>query len=325
MGNEKSNPALKRYPGNPVLSATDVPYHATLVFNAGITKFNGKYVMLFRNDYGDEAAKRLDGTMLGIAFSDDGLTWTVRDTPLVDTDDHPLTNAYDPRLTVLDGRCYLCFAIDIHDGVCDGVAVTDDLEHWEVLNVCVPDNRNMVIFPERIGGKIVRLERPFASYMKPGHRFDMWMSASPDGRYWGEAKFLLAAEDVPWSNNKVGPAAPPVRTEKGWLAFFHAVDTDEHRILTSWKGDWRKRYTVGVMLLDLDDPSKLIGFSRTPVMVPEEAYPYEVDGYRGSVIFPGGMILEDDGEVKMYYGASDTVECLATMHVDELLACCEPV
>ena len=322
---------IQRHPANPVLHADMVPYHATLTFNAGVCKFQGKYVMIFRNDYGDASAKRLDGCNLGLATSDDGIQWNVADKPINAKADHPLHTAYDPRLTVVDGRLYLCFAIGIvidgheqNHGTCGGVAVTDDLENWEVLSVSVPDNRNMVIFPERIDGKLVRLERPFAGYLRPGDHFDTWISFSPDGKYWGESQLLLSTEDQSWINNKNGPAAPPVRTDRGWLTLFHGVDIDPTRKGWGWEGDWTKRYSAGLMLLDLKDPRKIIGIAPKPVLVPQEPFDYETKGYRDYVIFPGGMILEDDGQVKIYYGAADTVECLATAHVNDLLDLCLP-
>lgn len=328
----KTHPSIMRHPANPMVSAADVPYRTALTFNAGVCKYQGRYVMIFRNDYGDAAAKRLDGCNLGIAFSDDGIKWDVAPKPLNDDPNHPLHRAYDPRLTVLDGRVYLCFALgwrvsghERDHGTCGGVAVTDDFENWEVLNISVPDNRNMAIFPERIDGKIVRLERPFASYLRRGDAFDMWLSASPDGRYWGDHRLVLTTEDVRWVNNKIGPAAPPVRTDRGWLTLFHGVDIDPARQGWGWDGDWTKRYSAGIALLDADDPSKVIGLCSDPIIVPEAHVEYEASGYRDYVIFPGGMILEDDGEVKMYYGSADTVECLATAHVGDLLNLCEPV
>ena len=87
---------------------------------------------------------------------------------------------------------------------------------------------------------------------------------------------------------------------------------------------WDWIYYAGIMLLDLNDPSKVIGFCDEPIIVPDLEFETSV-GYRQNVIFPGGMILEDDGEVKIYYGAADTVECLATAHVDDLLALCKPL
>ena len=320
----KTHPAIRRYEGNPVLSAGDVPCDACLIFNAGVTKFQGRYVMVFRNDTGNAERKELKGgSHLGIAFSDDGIHWKAEARWLFPDPDDRMYHAYDPRLTVLDGRLYMCFACAGH-GTRGGVAVTDDLQNWDVLSVTAPDNRNMVIFPERFDGKVVRLERPFAGYLRPGDRFDIWISASRDGRYWGDTALLLGTESVPWVNNKIGPGAPPVKTDRGWLCITHGVDIAEDRTW-GWSGDWNKRYSAGLMLLDREDPYKVIGLSDGPVLVPEPDVPYEAEGYRGYVIFPGGMVLEDDGEVKIYYGAADTVEALALADVGDLLELCKPV
>ena len=135
---------------------------------------------------------------------------------------------------------------------------------------------------------------------------------------------VLAVEDVAYANRKVGPAAPPVKTDRGWRTTFHAVDFDPDRGKNGWEPAWQKRYTAGLMLLDLDDPGKIIGFYEEPLMAPEAGYETE-GGFRNNVIFPGGMVLEDSGEVKFYYGAADTVMCLATADVDDLLALCKPV
>ena len=314
---------IKRHPGNPVLSMRNTPYRGCLVFNAGVAKFQGRYVMVFRNDMGDMKAKKLEpGPCMGIAFSDDGIDWTVENRFLFPEPDHPLYRAYDPRLTVIDGRLYMCFALGGF-GTCGGIAVTDDLVNWECLSITAPDNRNMVLFPEKINGRFVRLERPFAGYLRPGDRFDIWISESEDCVYWGRTRLMLAAADLPWVNEKIGPGAPPVRTKDGWLAIIHGVDVEKGRNW-GWSGDWNKRYSGALALLDPNDPSKVIGLSDGPVLVPESQYEYEREGYRPYVIFPGGMVLEDSGEVKIYYGAADTVECLATAFVDDLLAMIKP-
>ena len=92
---------VRRHPSNPVLSAEDVPYKATLVFNAGVTKFQGRYVMVFRNDYGTWGEPRFEGTNLGLAFSDDGIKWRVEPKPCFELEDEEIRRAYDPRLTVM--------------------------------------------------------------------------------------------------------------------------------------------------------------------------------------------------------------------------------
>ena len=102
---------------------------------------------------------------------------------------------------------------------------------------------------------------------------------------------------------------------------FHAVDIDESRGKNGWEDRWHKRYTIGIALLDLEDPSKVIGMSKAPLIVPESHWE-TVEGYRTNVLFPCGAILEKDNTVRIYYGASDTVVCMATAKLDDLLALC---
>jgi beta-1,4-mannooligosaccharide/beta-1,4-mannosyl-N-acetylglucosamine phosphorylase len=314
----------------PVLQSGDIPYPAGLVFNAGIAKYQGKYVMVFRNDVGYKPDGYSENryTDIGVATSNDGITWDVKTKPWItgvpfEDKNSEIQRYYDPRLTVIDGICYMCFAVDTRHGVCGGILKTEDFDKYEVLTMSAPDNRNMVLFPEKIGGRYFRLERPFPEYSR-GYveKFDIWSSASPDLRYWGETKLLLGTEQVPYANSKIGPAAPPVKTSKGWLTTIHAVYKHKDKMLKAWAGQkWDKEYLGGLMLLDLEDPTKVIGLCPEPILKAELAH--ELDGFRGSVIFPGGMILEDSGEVKIYYGAADTVECLATAHIDDLLKMCK--
>lgn len=306
----------------PVLTRHDIPYKTALVFNAGVTKYNGKYVMIFRNDYGDYDKQILEGTNLGLAYSDDGINWDVAPKPCFKLEDDEINRAYDPRLTVIDGVCYMCFAVDTRHGVCGGIAKTEDFDKFDVLSISAPDNRNMVLFPEKINGLYTRLERPMTVYSRGGKdRFDMWFAQSPDLRFWGNNRLVMGVEHVPFANDKIGPAAPPVKTEKGWLTTFHAVTLDTTRGKNGWEPRWQKIYTAGIALLDLEDPSKVIGMYDKPLIAAE--LPWEKDeGYRTHAIFPGGMLLEDNGEVKIYYGAADTVECLATADVDDLIKLC---
>ncbi|AHF90788.1 glycosidase [Opitutaceae bacterium TAV5] len=338
----RSSIMLTRHPANPVLKHTDCPFKATTVFNAGVARYQGRYVMLFRNDYGTWGQPPpFEGTNLGLAWSDDGIQWTVAPQPVLDEErarvalaglyhvsrfgPQEIRRVYDPRITVVDGRLILCFAVDTAHGVLGGVATTEDFSSFEFLSLSAPDNRNMVVFPEKIGGNYVRLERPFPIYGrgKP-EAFEIWASRSPDLRYWGDTRLVLGSEEVPFANSKIGPAAPPVRTRAGWLTPIHSVFKDAEHPLKGWeKSPWTKRYDAGLMLLDLDDPTKVIGLCRQPLLTPEADY--ELDGFRGSVIFPCGLILEDSGEARLYYGAADTVVAMASAHVDDLIAACEPL
>lgn len=321
-----SSAVVTRCPENPVVTAGDVPYEAALVFNAGVVNYQGHYVMMFRNDFDcRDDSPHPHRTNLGLAFSDDGIHWEVQPKPCFDLRTEEIRRGYDPRLTVIDGRCYVCFAVDTQHGVRGGVAVTKDFDKFEILSMTVPDNRNMVLFPEKVQDGFMRLERPFPVYGRGGQdRFDIWCSTSPDLVYWGHSEMVLGVEHVPFANDKIGPAAPPVKTDRGWLTTFHSVDIDPNRGKNGWEDRWQKRYCAGIMLLDLEDPSRVIGMSKLPLIAPEAEYEV-AGGFRNNVIFPGGMILEDSGEVKIYYGAADTVECLATADVGDLLnLCTEP-
>lgn len=318
----KSSPVIKKLE-KPVLTYKDIPYNAALIFNAGVAKVDGKYVMLFRNDYGDFENQILKGTNLGVARSDDGIHWVADPEPALAMKDDEVLRIYDPRLTVIDGKMHICFAQDTMHGLRGGIATTDDFKSMTIHSLSAPDNRNMVLFPEKIDGMYVRLERPMPIYSRDRNKdtFDIWCSRSPDLRYWGDTELVLGVEHVPFANDKIGPAAPPVKTERGWLTTFHAVEIDESRGKHGWEDKWTKMYYAGIMLLDLENPSKVIGYSKEPLITPE--LPHETDfGFRTDVIFPGGMILEDNGEVKIYYGAADTVECLATADVNDLIDLC---
>ena len=316
---------VRRYVSNPVLSAKDIPYPANLIFNAGVVKKDGKYYIVFRNDYGYTAEKGFEGTNLGVAESSDGVHWIARPEPMIRAEDvrnNEVSRIYDPRLTMIDDEIFICFAMDTEHGIRGGIGkIRGDFEGLDIISLSTPDNRNMVLFPEKIDGMYVRLERPFTIYSRGRDRFDIWISKSPDLKFWGESELLLGVEDVPFANDKIGPAAPPIKTEKGWLTTFHAVDRDDSRGKNGWENKWVKRYSAGIMLLDLKNPSKVIGICRTPIIAPETVYETD-EGFRENVIFPGGMIAESDGSVKIYYGASDTVECLAETSVDELIALC---
>ena len=322
---------LRRHPANPVLGPNQVPYPSTLTYNAGVARWQGRYVMVFRNEDRphDPARMFTDLRMsLGLATSQDGVAWTVEAKPLpIDNDalfamePGEVQRVYDPRLHIIDDRAYLCVALDTRHGVRGAILRTDDFQRFSVLHVTLPDNRNLVLFPQRINGRWCRLDRPFPVYSRGRDRFDLWYSSSPDWADWGDHRLVLGVEHVPYANDKIGPAAPPIRTERGWLCIFHAVDVDPARGKNGWEPTWKKRYCAGVALLDLHEPWKVLGMSKAPLIAPEA--PYEIaGGLRDHVIFPTGAVLDDDGQVKIYYGAGDAVMCLATAGLDQLLALC---
>ncbi|HSL27888.1 MAG TPA: glycoside hydrolase family 130 protein [Anaerolineales bacterium] len=328
VGPLRTSPIIKRHPKNPIFTSEDVPYPSVIAYNAGVVKYQGQYVMVFRNDYNwIEEEQKAMGFQIGVAYSDDGISnWRVHPKPILEFEGGAgdvVLGSLDPRVTVLDGRIYITYTMFTKHGYRGTIAVTDDFENIEIVSSVVPDNRNIVLFPERINDRYIRLERPFTIDSRSQRLYDIWISESPDLVYWGKSQVLLCVEDIPYANERLGAGTPPVWTEHGWLSIFHAVDIDPSRGKNGWEDRWPKRYTAGVMLQDLDDPRKLIAYSKEPLIAPEPEFPYETEeGFRTNVIFPGGLVIEETGEVKIYYGAADTVECLATTTLDELIDFC---
>jgi len=320
IGKLASSPIIKRHSANPILMASDVPFESKLAYNPGVVKWKGKYVMVFRSDHGwDPQKKKAPHFRLGVAESDDGVAWRVRETPLREADGEEDLAYHDPRLMLVEDRLILAHSCLTKHGEV-GVICETDLETATELSRTAPDNRNLVVFPEKIGGRYFRLERPFPIMSRDNEpKFDIWMSESPDLVFWGESRPLLTLEEVPFANERLGAGSAPLRTDEGWLIVFHACDRDETRGKNGWEDNWQRRYTAGVMLLDLDDPRSKLAWSRVPLMVPEA--PYETEGgFRNDVVFPTALVPEEDGTVKLYYGACDSWICLAETPVNELVA-----
>lgn len=326
VGRLTSSPVITRYSNNPILSSRDIPYADGLVYNGSAIKYRGRYVMLVRVDHASLTEKTLGGVSdIALAHSDDGISWDVQAQPCIAWRDDEIVSPTDPRLMLVDGLPFLSVAVQTRHGMETSLLRTEDFARFECVSTMVPDNRDVVLFPEKIGGMYLRIERPFPTF---GHGkrsvFDMWISESPDLVYWGKPSVLLDVERVPYANQRIGAGTPPLRTPHGWLMLFHAVDDDPSRGQNGWEETWTNRYSAGVLLLDLENPRKVLGFSRSPLLAPEAAY--EVSGgYRNNIVFPCGWVLEDDGELKIYYGAADTVPCLATARLGDLIALCAPM
>ncbi len=318
----RSHPCVTRVPCNPLLTCRQVPYRSDLVFNPGVIPWKGGYAMIFRNDFGYLGENSFEDTNLGLALSGDGLDWCVEEKPVFSLKTDEIRRVYDPRLMTVEGRILMTFAADTRHGLRGGIAETDDLHRFEVLSMSVPDNRNMVLFPEKIGGMYMRLERPMPVYSR-GHRdrFDIWQSESPDLVHWGNAHLVDGVEDYPFANDKIGPGAPPVRTRAGWLSVTHTVDIDPDRGKNGWASRWTKRYCAAALLTDLEEPWKVIGKSPVPLIAPETDYETR-DGFRTNVVFPTAALALPGGITRIYYGAADTVIAAAEARTEDLIALC---
>ena len=251
VGPLHSSSIIKRHPLNPIFTSENVPYPSVIAYNAGVIKYQGQYVMVFRNDYNwNEEEQKAIGFQIGVAYSDDGISnCRVHPKPIIEFQGgEDVRGSFDPRLTVLEGQVYITYCQFTGHGYCGAIARTDDFETIEIVNRLVPDNRDVVLFPERIDNIYFRLERPFPIDSRSQRLYDIWISESPDLTYWGKSELLLCVEDVPYANERLGAGNPPVRTPWGWLSLFHAVDVDSNRGKNGWEDKWPKRYTAGVML-----------------------------------------------------------------------------
>jgi predicted GH43/DUF377 family glycosyl hydrolase len=166
------------------------------------------------------------------------------------------------------------------------------------------DDRDVILFPEKINNKYVMMHRPLEWVgEKYGTEFPaIWISTSDDLLGFRKSK-LLAKPKYDWECGKIGINTPPIKTKEGWLTIYHAVGSDKY-------------YRLGALLLDLENPGKILARTCDWIMQPEEDY--EIDGYYKGCVFPCGKVVIDD-TLFVYYGAADKYVALATCSLQKLL------
>lgn len=301
------DPIVKRYAGNPILTKADVPYPVETVHNAGMIKHDGRTIMLFRSHL------RTGRSIIGIAESEDGYTFNVRAEPFITPSSDGQFAEYeefgveDPRICKIDDDYLIAYSAYSRHGVRIALARTRDFQSIERISLITQaDYRNVVLFPEKIGGRYARLDRPH-SKISP---WAIWISYSPDLIHWGDSEVVIKPVPYHWDEMKIGPGATPIRTDKGWLNIYHGVfETMDGAV-----------YRLGVALHDLENPAKVIGIADEWILQPED--PWEITGYVHNVVFTCGVIPEPDGSVKLYWGGADTVMCVGTAQIDDLVNLC---
>ena len=304
-----STPGLfARYVGNPILSAADIPYRANTVFNAAAAAIDGESILLMR-------VEDLRGiSHLTVARSDDGRTgWHVDPEPTLmpDPDHHPeeVWGVEDPRITWLPEReewavAYTAFS---RRGPLVSLATTHDFRQFHRLGPAMPpEDKDAALFPRRIDGRWALIHRP-TPLAGPAH---IWLAFSPDLRHWGDHTLLLPArEGAWWDAGKIGLGPPPLETPEGWLMLYHGVRSTASGSL----------YRAGLVLLDLEDPRRVLHRTDEWVFGPSESY--EQTGDVGGVVFPCGWIHDPTtDELRIYYGAADSAIALATATLSDLVA-----
>ncbi|MFC1809328.1 glycoside hydrolase family 130 protein [Candidatus Omnitrophota bacterium] len=298
---------IRRYKDNPILTKSDIPYPVETVHNAGMAKYNGTYIMLFRSHL------RTGRSIIGIAESSDGFSFVARSKPFITPAKEGIFAEYeeygveDPRISCIDNEYIITYSAYSRHGVRIALAKTKDFVMFERFSLITQaDYRNVVIFPEKINGLYIRLDRPH-SEISP---WAIWISSSPDLRYWGNAQVVMKPEMYHWDQMKIGPGATPVKTDKGWLSIYHGVFPTMDGCI----------YRLGVALHDLKDPSKMIGIGDSWILQPEA--PWEVTGYVHNVVFTCGAIPEDDDTIKIYWGGADSVMCVGEANISDLVNVC---
>ncbi|MCF6176374.1 MAG: hypothetical protein L3J71_11475 [Victivallaceae bacterium] len=339
---------IKRYAGNPVLGPEpDCPWGSNEARNPGVV-FDGKtFHMVFTATGGVRADAQIH---LGYASSRDGFNFERRDEPIIapspNEGDFDWGDVEDTRITEIDGTYYIAYAgraVTQNKGLGQGyipknipnnhptwtqvfrrvgLAATKDFKSVEKLGPITSEflsDANVALFPEKINGKYVMLHRP-TPFSAGNHgcfycQGNMFIAFSDDLLNWfpndanainrtPDNDFLLIRPEQPWEVQKVGGAGVPIKTDDGWLMMYHAKDA-------------ANAYRCGLLLLDLEDPRKVIARTTKPIFEPES--PFELDGnYKGGSVFPCSHIVVDD-EVFIYYGASDEFIGVATVKLQQLL------
>jgi len=207
----------------------------------------------------------------------------------------------DCRISTMDDGFYLTFTEVSPVAVGVGLIVTKDFKTFDRKGMIFPPhNKDCAIFEEKIGGKYYALHRPSSPELGGNY---IWIAESPDRLHWGNHRCIAVTRKGSWDSARVGAGASPIRTEKGWLEIYHGATKEN-------------RYCLGALLLDLNDPSKVLARSVEPIMEPIASY--EQTGFFGNVVFTNGHYVDGD-TIHLYYGASDEVICGATFSIQEIL------
>ncbi len=286
---------LRRFEGNPIIAPRkENRWESDSVFNAGAVYARGSVHLLYRAMGPDNISA------LGYASSRDGFHIDARpNTPSLAPEPGNKFETFgceDPRITQIGDQFYLLYTAYSQIGVRVSLASTRDFKEYKRYGVVLPDvdDKDAALFPEKIRGKYVMVHR-----IEP----DMWIAYSDNLTKWEGHKIIMKTRKGKWDNWKIGAGAQPIKTEKGWLMFYHGVDES-------------KVYRIGAALLDLKDPATVLMRYDKPILEPEKNY--ELRGRVPNVVFTCGAIEKDD-VYYVYYGGADTVICVATIEKDMLL------
>ena len=295
-----------RYSENPIIGRNGNRI-SNSVFNSAVVRFEDGFAGVFRCD------SRSISMDIFVGKSRDGINWEIEDTPVkfegADEEILKREYRYDPRVCFIEDRYYVTWCNGYH-GPTIGVAYTFDFKKFVQLeNAFLPFNRNGVLFPRKINGMYMMLNRPSDNGHTPFG--DIFISQSKDMEFWGRHRHVMSTvkgDASAWQSTKVGPGPIPIETDEGWLMIYHGVINTCNGFV----------YRMGIALLDLNEPWKVISRSKNYIMAPWEYY--ECVGDVPNVVFPCAALHDkESGKIAVYYGCADTVTGLAFTTVDKLL------
>lgn len=209
----------------------------------------------------------------------------------------------DARITKIGEQYYITYTAVSDRGVTVALASTRDFVSFQRHGIIFPPyQKDVVLFPEKIRGCYVCRHRPYKSEFNAAC---IWTAWSPDLLCWGRHEQTLAPQPGTWEAGRVGAGANPIRTAEGWLELYHAADE-------------QGRYAIGAMLSDREHPDRILTRSRRPILQPEAEY--ELTGVYGNCVFHNGWVLEDDGLLRVYYGAADRICAGALTTLEDMVA-----
>ncbi len=293
-----------RHSDNPVINRNPVKGVAR-IFNSAVVPYEGRFVGVFR-------AETTNGRPhLHLGWSEDGLSWQIEEERINFVDEQGESfqpnYAYDPRVVRVEDTYYVIWCTDFY-GAAIGFASTKDFQTFTRLeNPFLPFNRNGVLFPRKINDKFLMLSRPSDSGHTPFG--DVFVSESPDLVHWGKHRHVMAKGGQGWWQAvKIGGGPAPIETSEGWLMFYHGVTGTCNGLV----------YSMGAVILDRDEPSRVKYRASTFVLTPEEWY--EERGFVANVVFPCATLHDaGTGRIAIYYGAADTYVGVAYTTVEEIV------
>jgi len=241
---------------------------------------------------------------LRLVCSDDGVHFNEPNgyTPIFGKGPQESFGIEDCRVTTMEDGYHLSYTKVAPEGVGVGYIFTKNWKEFERRGMIFPPhNKDCAIFGEKINGSYYALHRPSSPDLGGNY---IWIAQSPDLLHWGNHMCIATCREKYWDSARIGAGAAPIKTPKGWLEIYHGA-TNEHR------------YCLGALLLDIDDPSKVIARSEQAIMEPTAEY--EKTGFFGNVVFTNGQLVTEDN-LTIYYGASDEVICMAEFSISEILS-----